>query len=355
MPAPGILAQRIARMIESTGPISVAHYMAESNAHYYSSRDPLGSKGDFTTAPEISQMFGELAGLWLADLWIRAGKPDACHYVELGPGRGTLASDALRAMRQFGCVPSVHFVETSAALREIQRTGHPDALFHDDLDSLPEDAPLLIVANEFFDALPVHQIVATHAGWRERVVARDGVKFMPLPGSRPMDSLIPHPFRQSSPGTILETCPAASGIAAEMARRVAVQGGTALTIDYGYTEPRTGSSLQAVSAHAKADPFERPGEIDLTAHVNFEELVRIGKQQGVDVTGPLDQGMWLKNLGIEARAAALASSAPDSGKDVDAALHRLVDTAEMGELFKVLAYTNEAWPAPEGFAPSVNG
>jgi SAM-dependent MidA family methyltransferase len=158
------LADRLARLIGQSGPVSLAQYMAEANAHYYGTRDPLGRGGDFTTAPEISQIFGELIGLWLADIWARAGSPTAARYVELGPGRGTLAADALRAMRAAGLTPHVHFVETSAVLRAAQAERVPDAHWHEDAGTLPDDAPLLIVANEFFDALPVRQLVATETG-----------------------------------------------------------------------------------------------------------------------------------------------------------------------------------------------
>ncbi len=349
---PSGLAQRLMRTIEATGPIPVAQYMAESNAHYYASGDPLGADGDFITAPEISQMFGELVGLWLADLWLRAGKPAHCHYVEFGPGRGTLASDALRAMRKFGLGPDMHFVETSPALRAKQKDAHPQAVFHDDMETLPDNGPLLIVANEFFDALPIHQVIATHSGWRERVVARDGQKFIPLPGARPMDRAVPEKFAQSSPGTILESCPAAIAIAAEIARRLQQQGGGALFIDYGYTETRSGSSLQAVAAHEKTDPFTCPGQIDLTAHVNFEEIAQAGRGQGAYIAGPMAQGEWLRALGIDQRAAALKAQHPAAVDEVDAAHHRLTSPEEMGELFKVLAYAATDWPMPEGFTGS---
>jgi len=349
MPSPTRLTQRMMRTIQATGPISVAQYMAESNAHYYAGRDPLGAAGDFITAPEVSQMFGELVGLWLADLWMRADKPDNCHYVEFGPGRGTLAGDALRAIAKFGFEPNIHLVETSPALREKQAALLPKAVFHDDMQTLPEDGPLLIVANEFFDALPVHQIMSTHAGWRERVVARDGQKFMALPGSRPMDNIVPEQFMRAAPGTILESNPASSAIAGEIARRISAQGGAALTIDYGYSEAQTGSTLQAVAGHEKVDVFTNPGDIDLTAHVNFADLAETARVQGVHVHGPTTQGTWLKNLGIEARAAALAAKQPAAKTDIDSALRRLTSDEEMGTLFKVLAFTAKTWPQAEGF------
>ena len=171
--------------------------MGESNAHYYAARDPLGGPrevggGDFITAPEISQMFGELVGLWLADIWTRAGSPEDAIYCELGPGRGTLAKDALRSMARFGCAPQVHFVEGSPALRALQAEAVPGALFHDDLSSVPEDGPLLLIANEFFDALPVRQLVRTEAGWRERMVGLgEDDAFVFVVSDQPMDSAVP--------------------------------------------------------------------------------------------------------------------------------------------------------------------
>ncbi len=346
MSATGIAA-RLIRAIKIAGPISIAQYMAESNAHYYASRDPLGADGDFITAPEISQMFGELIGLWITDLWLRAGKPANCLYVEFGPGRGTLARDALRAMAKFGLTPGIHFIETSPALRAKQSALHPGAIFHDDMDTLPDDRPLLVVANEFFDALPIRQMIATPGGWRERVVAHDGHAFIPLPGDRPMDAAAPEQFAAASPGTILESCPAASAIAAEMARRVKAQGGAALCIDYGYTQSQSGSSLQAVAAHEKVDAFAAPGNMDLTAHVNFAELAQIGAAHDVRVSGPVSQGDWLKAMGIDARAEVLKQHG--RAEDITAAHHRLTAPEEMGALFKVLAYSAAHWPTPTGF------
>ena len=238
------------RLIATQGPISLQQYMGEANARYYAARDPLGSAGDFVTAPEISQMFGELVGLWLADIWQRAGSPSPVHYVELGPGRGTLAKDALRAAGRAGLTPTVHFVEASPALRAVQRAALPHAQWHDDLAMVPDDAPLLIVANEFLDALPVRQLVKTADGWRERMVGIEAERFVPVSGALPMDAAVPAQWREARDGTILETCPGAAATVQEIARRLAVQGGAALLIDYGHTETRTGSTLQAVRAHA---------------------------------------------------------------------------------------------------------
>lgn len=349
--SPKDLSQRFARLIQATGPISVAQYMAESNAAYYASCDPLGEGGDFITAPEISQSFGEMIGLWFADLFLRSGYKGRPHYVELGPGRGTLARDALGAMAQFDVTPKVHFVEASPALRGKQAALRPDAIWHDTLDTLPRSGPMLVMANEFFDALPVRQLVATHAGWRERVVARNGQQFVALPGARPMDAVVPEALRNASPGSILETCPAASGFAYELAARITSQGGALLTIDYGYDSPQLGSTLQAVRAHEKMDPFAQPGTCDLTAHVNFDELKNIALAQGLQSFGPIGQGAFLKALGIETRTAMLSQKHPDQAETLQAAQDRLIneDEASMGSLFRTLALVAANWPQPEGF------
>ena len=338
------------RLIASTGPISVAHYMAEANAHYYNSRDPLGGRGDFVTAPEISQMFGEMIGLWLTDIWQRAGKPALCHYVELGPGRGTLASDAMRVMAAQGFSPHMHFVETSQALRAEQRLKCPVAEWHDGIDSLPRDAPIMLVANEFLDALPVRQLVATEQGWRERMVDHDGIRFVPVSGSRPMNAAVPQAIADQAAGTILETHPAAAAIAYEVGHRLKQQGGVALFIDYGHDAgdtPLFGSSLQAVRAHRKVDPFAQPGDCDLTAHVDFGELRRIALSLDLAFDGTIGQGGWLLALGIQARASQLIANA-ETGQ-VERALHRLVDPDQMGALFRVGAMRAPSWPSGEGF------
>lgn len=337
------------RLIATTGPISLSHYFAESNAHYYAARDPLGSAGDFVTAPEISQMFGELIGLWLADIWTRAGKSLPVHYVELGPGRGTLARDALKAARRFGIETRPHFVETSPALRDLQRQAHPDAIWHDDPSTLPEDAPLLIVANEFFDALPIRQLVRTEQGWRERMVGLQEGAFVPVAGGQPMDAAVPPVFSGAAEGAIVETSPATAAVAADLAERLARQGGAALFIDYGYDTPQIGSTLQAVRAHRKVDPFASPGEADLTAHVDFATLAEVVRQNGARWLGTTGQGAWLQALGIDARAAALASAAPARAAEIESARHRLVDADEMGVLFKVMGLAAPDWPAGAGF------
>jgi SAM-dependent MidA family methyltransferase len=323
--SPTPLEARLKARIAAEGPISVADYMAEANAHYYATRDPFGIEGDFTTAPEISQMFGELIGIWLADLWQRAGASQAARYVELGPGRGTLAEDALRAMRGAGLAPPVELVETSPLLRAAQAERIP-ARWHDDLSTIPESGPLLVVANEFFDALPVRQYEAG----RELLVAHDG-RFV----------------RDGAVET--ETSPASLEIVGALARRLAAQGGAALIVDYGHDRPGTGDTLQAVSGHAFADPFEAPGERDLTAHVDFHALASAARVAGVRVFGPAPQGAWLGAMGIKLRAASLAKAAPERGPEIAAARERLTGAGQMGRLFKAMALVAPSWPQPAGF------
>ena len=355
-PEPNQLALRLAKQIEGSGSITVAEYMRAANAEYYSKSDPLGVDGDFITAPEISQMFGEMVGMWLTDIWMRQNRPANCHYVELGPGRGTLASDALRTLARFDFAPPVHFLETSEALRAKQAQAVPHAKFCNAIDELPDNGPLLIVANEFFDALAVRQLVSTHSGWRERVVGRDrGTKFIAMPGSQAMDAAIPAAYRNVGVGSIYETSPDATGMVYELAARIAKQGGLLLVIDYGYVQPGLGSTLQAVKNHQYADPFDNPGEHDLTAHVNFFEIGNLARMHDLRVSGPVDQGAWLEALGIEQRAATIADAAPDRASEIFAAHDRLIDDEAMGTLFKVLAISAPSWPEPEGFAPLPSG
>ena len=342
-------ADAIAAAIVVNGPIPVAHFMAAANRHYYATRDPLGTDGDFTTAPEISQMFGEMVGLWLADLWQRAGRP-AAHYVELGPGRGTLADDALRAMKSAGLTPPVHFVETSPVLRAEQAKRHPGAVFHDDVTTLPGDAPLLVAANEFFDALPVRQLVNTASGWRERHVAWANPLFVPVASGPRLDDILPDALRDAPAGSIIETSPASAAIMRQLAHRLAEQGGGALIVDYGYEGPAIGDTLQAVSAHAYANPFEEPGERDLTAHVDFATLAEAARAEGAAASAVATQGEWLKRMGIAARAERLAAGAPERRNEIVTALERLTSPDQMGNLFKIVAVTAPEWPVPGGFA-----
>ena len=346
--SPLTCADAIAAAIAIQGPIPVAHFMAAANRHYYAMRDPLGAAGDFTTAPEISQMFGELVGLWLADLWLRAGKPDV-RYVEFGPGRGTLAADALRAMRSAGLSPDIHLVETSPALRVQQAERCPSAAFHDDFDAVPGDRPLLIVANEFFDALPVRQLVRASNGWRERHVAWANPLFVPVAAGPALDDILPDALRDAPPGSIIETSPASAAIARRIGHRLSAQGGAALIVDYGYEGPAVGDTLQSVRAHGYANPFEAPGERDLTAHVDFATLAEAARAEGAASFGPVGQGAWLERMGIAARAERLAAGAPERRAEITAAVARLTAPQQMGVLFKALALTASHWPQPAGF------
>lgn len=349
MPSDMTLEQSLARLIALQGPISLTLWMGQANAHYYGSRDPLGADGDFTTAPEVSQMFGEMIGVWLADVWSRAGSPVDAAYVELGPGRGTLARDALRVMRRFGWAGSVHFVETSPTMREAQARAEPGAQWHDDLGTLPEDAPLLIVANEFLDALPIRQIVKTPQGWRERMVGLQDERFVPMAGTMPLDLAVPEAFREADAQTIVEVSPAASAVMGEVSRLLAAQGGAGLVVDYGYTAPQTGSTLQALKGHAAADPFATPGEADLTTLVDFSAAVAAAQAAGAQVAGPVGQGAFLGALGIAQRAGALAKASPERVGEIAGALERLVGPGQMGTLFKVLGLAGKDWPLGAGF------
>jgi NADH dehydrogenase [ubiquinone] 1 alpha subcomplex assembly factor 7 len=350
LPQPPVdLAATFRRLIRETGPISLAHYMAESNARYYTSRDPLGEEGDFITAPEVSQMFGELIGLWLADLWVRMGSRQYIHYVELGPGRGTLAKDALGPAKRYGFDPQVHFVETSPALRALQSRSFPGCHHHDDLSTLPDDAPLVIVANEFFDALPIHQLVRAAEGWRERMIGLEGDDLVFVAGETPADSLAPASWRRAPQGTLIETSRAAVAVTAEIAMRLRDQGGAALIIDYGGRELSAGSTLQALKAHTKVDPLAHPGEADLTAHVDFELLQKVVPRYGAEVMGLQTQGEWLRQMGIDTRLEALQRRNPAEAAKLRRQRDRLVRDDQMGVLFKVLGVCGRRWPMGVGF------
>jgi SAM-dependent MidA family methyltransferase len=313
--------------ILAEGPMTVEAFMAACNTYYSGSRDPIGASGDFTTAPEISQMFGELAGACLADCWARAGKPQSAIYVEPGPGRGTLAADALRVMRSAGLDPPVHLVETSPVLREAQAKAIPGAIWHEDLSSLP-DAPMLLVANEFLDALPVRQFVGGIE--RKVTIAAGGLAF-------------------DRDGEIVETSPTRDDAVSGIAKRLAANGGAAIVIDYGHARTAPGNTLQAVHAHGFAPVLDRPGEQDLTAHVDFEAVANAARNAGASVTPLVPQRQWLERLGIAARAKGLAKAHPERRAEIESALHRLCGRDQMGELFKVIALHSPDWPAPAGF------
>ena len=338
-------ADALRREIADGGPMPLADYMARANAHYYATRDPIGVGGDFITAPEISQMFGELLGLWCADLWLRAGQPPV-HLVELGPGRGTLMADMRRAFARFPGLAETPplFVETSPALRACQKERHPDARWHDDVTALPDDRPLLIVANEFFDALPIVQHVLTAQGWRLRMVGLDHDRLSLIAG----DAVCKQDFTADI-GAIVEHSPASIDVMQALASRLAVQGGALLAIDYGYAGPAVGDTFQAVRGHRFADPLEAPGDSDLTAHVDFAALADAARKAGAVSLGPIIQADLLRALGIDQRATALARSNPDRAGALAAQRDRLLAPDQMGTLFKALAITAPGWPRPTGF------
>jgi NADH dehydrogenase [ubiquinone] 1 alpha subcomplex assembly factor 7 len=322
------LERALRERIQAEGPISVAAYMEACNAYYYATRDPLGARGDFTTAPEISQMFGEMIGAALADCWNRAGAPPDAVYAELGPGRGTLAADAVRLMRAAGFEGEVHLVETSPVLRNAQKDAVPGARWHDSVGELPA-TPLLLVANEFLDALPIRQ----HVGAIERRVAAAAGRLA---------------FDRD--GEIVETSPARDAAVASIATCLAAKGGVAILIDYGHERSAPGDTLQAVRSHRYAPVLADPGEQDLTAHVDFEAVGGVAREAGAAVTNVVSQGEWLIRLGIEARAQALSRVNPERAADVQAALGRLTSRDQMGALFKVVAIHSPDWPMPGGFA-----
>jgi SAM-dependent MidA family methyltransferase len=295
-------------------------------------------------------VLGELIGVWFADLWSRMNRRKHIHYVELGPGRGTLAKDALGAAAQHGMTPQVHFVETSATLRAIQREAFPDCIHHHDISTLPDDAPLLIIANEYFDALPIHQLVRSADGWFERMVGLEGDKFAFKPGKERMDHIVPPSWLRASQGATIETSPAAVAVMTEISQRLKEQGGAALIIDYGHKELSSGTTLQALKAHKKVDVFDHPGEADITAHVDFELLAHVAQAQGVDVMGLQYQGEWLRQMGIDVRTEALQRRNPGEKDKLQRQRDRLVEDNQMGTLFKVLGVCGRRWPFGVGFA-----
>ena len=357
------LTRLLAQRIQAGGPISVAEYMAEALGHpefgYYMDRDPLGVAGDFTTAPEISQMFGELIGLWCAEIWRLMDSPEQFNLVELGPGRGTLMADALRATKVlpgFNDAASIHMVETSPALRKRQEEAlaRRPVTWHDDFGGVPS-GPTILIANEFFDVLPIHQFERTADGWRERQVTLDddGFAFTLSANRSPAEVLIPEILRMTAPArTVVEVSPASVSTMTAIAQRLEEDGGAAIIIDYGHAAPGAGETLQAVRRHEFHDVLSDPGSADLTAHVNFVALAAAGHPHAA-IHGPVTQGEFLKSLGIELRAGQLRQRATEAqARDIDTALHRLIDPAEMGTLFKVLVACDRGLAAPPGLEPT---
>jgi SAM-dependent MidA family methyltransferase len=361
------LENEIRRRITAAGPMPVGEYMSlclgDPEHGYYTTRDPFGARGDFITAPEISQMFGELIGLWMATVWKQMGAPENVRVIELGPGRGTLMSDAMRAvqlMPEFRDAIALHLIEISPVLEAMQERALESLampmVWHPALEDVPSGAAI-VIANEFFDALPVNQAVKTEAGWHERQIEIDrngnlAFTFANEPIAH-FDMLLPPAVREAPALSIFEWRD--DKVAMDLGRRVADNGGAALVIDYGHTVSAVGETLQAVGQHSYADPLTAPGNIDLTGHVDFYALARAVEAMGARGFGPVDQSQFLLALGIETRAAALKANAPSraASADIDLALVRLTGHGRtgMGRLFKAMAFAHPSIGVPPGFEP----
>jgi SAM-dependent MidA family methyltransferase len=358
------LQAELKKLIASSGPMPVWRYMELCLTHprygYYISRDPLGREGDFTTSPEISQMFGELLGLWAASVWRALGAPEVLRLIELGPGRGTLMADALRALRVLPPLQQalhVHLVEINPVLRDKQAaalSGVQNVSWHADLDQVPP-GPSVIFANEFFDVLPVHQMVKREDGWHERTVeiGADGeFAFGAAAEAVPRFELLLPPLVRAAPvGAIFEWRPDTEIM--KIALRLRENGGAALIVDYGHNRSDAGDTFQAIARHSFADPLKNPGQADVTAHVDFQALAQAAEDVGARVHGPVSQGEFLKRLGIEQRALALMSkTSPEVSADISGALKRLTEGGRggMGAMFKVLAVSDPALETLAGFA-----
>jgi NADH dehydrogenase [ubiquinone] 1 alpha subcomplex assembly factor 7 len=342
------LLETLIKRIEVFGSISIADYMHECLMNpehgYYQKQIVFGAQGDFITAPETSQMFGEVLGLKLAEKWVKDNKPNHVNLIELGPGRGTLMADILRAtiaITGFHEAITVHFVETSEQLRSLQKEKVPNAVWHDQIHDVPEGY-CLIIANEFFDALPIHQFENRDGIWFERMVtAQSNELGYTLSNPGPQFSLVPQNSRNSLHNTIFEVCPAAFSITGIIAGRIKAHGGLAIIIDYGYTQSIGGDTFQALKKHQYVPVFQTPGEADLTAHVAFDQLVKVGQEKDTEVLGPYEQGSFLMQSGIGIRAQQLAENAPpEKQQQILSELKRLTAPDEMGKLFKVLILQN---------------
>jgi SAM-dependent MidA family methyltransferase len=336
------LAGRLAERIRSAGPVSVAEYMHlclhDPRDGYYAVRPAIRADGDFITAPMVSQIFGELIGLWMIEVWRQMGRPDSVRLVELGPGDGTLMSDLLRAARlepDFAAAIDLWLVEPSRPLRvqQVQKLGTL-ARHADSLDEVPKGAPLLVVANEVLDCLPTRQWQRREGSWHERRIG--------LAGDQLVFGLAPAPGLEGAPeaapdGAVFEHSPAQEALASELGARIASEGGAALLVDYGRGTPGLGDTLQAVSGHRRVDPLEHPGQVDLTVHADFPSVLAAARREGVETQGPMAQGDFLRVLGLEARARTLSLAQPESGDRIRRQVERLSGADQMGDLFLAVA------------------
>ncbi len=336
----------ITKRIDAFGPISIADYMRECLLHpqhgYYQKQIVFGEKGDFITAPEISQMFGEMIGLQLAEKWFQLGKPAETHLIELGPGRGTLMADILRAANsipEFHQSLKIHFIEASVQLRKLQKEKVPTANWHEQIQDIPEGFSL-IIANEFFDALPIHQYEKRDGVWFERMIThqKNSLEYtLSLPG--PQFALIPQSAKDRANNTVLEVCPSGLSITGILSDRLKKSGGAAIIIDYGYARSTGGDTFQALKDHKFISPLTEPGHADITAHVAFDQLAQAANEKGIKVQGPYEQGQYLMASGIGVRAQKLATGANSNKQEkILSELKRLTATDEMGQLFKVLMF-----------------
>ncbi len=342
------LEKIIREVISKQGAISIAAYMELALQHpehgYYRTQEPIGRTGDFITAPEVSQLFGEMIGVWCAEAWRCLGRPAPFALVELGPGHGTMMQDVLRSTANVGGFPEakkLFLVETNELLRKRQQELLRDVTYIDDVTQVVP-WPLVIVANEFFDALPVRLFEKTFRGWAERMVtveeAAFGLALRPLTDAETL--LVPQSIREAPPGTVFEFSPAAQVMMRDIARTLVARKGKMLLIDYGYVAPSGSPTVQALSNHVSTNILERPGEIDLTAHIDFSALAGIARANGAKTSAIVGQGEFLTNCGIEIRADALKKRATfQQAADVDSGLKRLVHDDQMGSLFKVLEIT----------------
>ena len=356
------LGRKIARRIRAGGPLSVAAYMTmalhDPDGGYYARRDPIGAQGDFITAPEISQVFGELIGLWCAVVWRQLGRPDPVILAELGPGRGVLIGDLLRVaatVPDFHRALRLHLVEASAPMRAVQqqRLAQSEPIWVPRFEDLP-DGPMLLVANEFLDALPIRQFVRRGVHWSERLVTLDGEDsfvFVEGPPSPVVRLLIPEGLRDSAKqGAVVEICPAALALAAALGARFSRQAGAALFIDYGYFPSAPGPTLRALHRHCAVSVLAAPGTADLSAHVDFAAFAEAARAAGAKSHGPMPQARLLAALGAAQRAAALrARATPSQQHALDSGVERLLDPSGMGTLFKAMALISPGLPPPPGF------